>query len=284
MILDTRAQVHRSSWMTPAECLAYYKVRYQFREIQIHWWNDPSTKPTHQGVVDYIANKTGGSVNYVASAGRVTTMIPEENCALTTQGGNPYGVKIECSPYGTAEDYETIGWLIAQIWKRRGKLPLVPHKKYWSTACPGTLDLNRMAQVAEKYYKGEGMIDANSTNLLRIVHSEVGGWDFQKTHNGEYDKIFHSAWDGKDEDAFVYAQWIDKNAQATRAFKYEAMTKYPEAKRSVEALTKVVETKDQTISAQQKEIESLKSQVGDNSKWETLKALLRELLGIGGSN
>jgi hypothetical protein len=35
--------------------------------------------------------------------------------------------------------------------------------------------------------------------------------------------------------------------------------------------------KDGVISSQQKEIESLKAQTGDNSKWETFKALIREL-------
>ena len=40
-----------------------------------------------------------------------------------------------------------------------------------------------------------------------------------------------------------------------------------------------------TIEAQAKEIERLKAQVGEGgTKWETLKALIRELLGLGGSN
>lgn len=45
-------------------------------------------------------------------------------------------------------------------------------------------------------------------------------------------------------------------------------------------LSKTVGEKDNIISQQAKEIEGLKSQVGDNTKWETLKALLRELLGL----
>lgn len=38
--------------------------------------------------------------------------------------------------------------------------------------------------------------------------------------------------------------------------------------------------KDKVIAAQAKEIESLKAQVGDNSKWETFKALIRELFNF----
>lgn len=52
----------------------------------------------------------------------------------------------------------------------------------------------------------------------------------------------------------------------------------------VAQLTATNTAKDAEIARQAKEIESLKSQVGDNSKWQTLKTLLRELLGIGGTN
>lgn len=51
----------------------------------------------------------------------------------------------------------------------------------------------------------------------------------------------------------------------------------------VNDLTKSNEAKDAVITAQQKEIESLKAQVGDNSKWETFKALIRELFNVGGT-
>ena len=43
-------------------------------------------------------------------------------------------------------------------------------------------------------------------------------------------------------------------------------------------LGKVIENKDAEISRLNKEIESLKAQVGENSKWETFKALIRELI------
>lgn len=155
--INTVAPKYRSSWFTAAQCRSYYGVPYQFREIQIHWWGDPATKPLHDGVVNYIANKTGGSVNYVASGGRVTRMVSEQDCALTTQNGNPYGIKIECSPYGTDTDYQTIGWLVADIRKRYGNIPLVPHKKYWNTACPGTLSLDRINKEAAKFLQGGDM-------------------------------------------------------------------------------------------------------------------------------
>jgi cell division protein FtsL len=44
-------------------------------------------------------------------------------------------------------------------------------------------------------------------------------------------------------------------------------------------LTEQIKALTNTISAKDKEIADLKAQVGDNSKWETLKALVRELVG-----
>lgn len=133
----------------------------------------------------------------------------------------------------------------------------------------------------DKWIKEDDMITKDSTNFLRIGHSEVAGWDFESTHSGKNDALFHSAWDGKDEEEFLSAQWLAGGN--FRAQRIEAMSRYPDAKKQVVTLTAAVAQKDQTIADQQKEIESLKAQVGDNSKWETLKALLRELLGTGGS-
>lgn len=43
---------------------------------------------------------------------------------------------------------------------------------------------------------------------------------------------------------------------------------------------KTISEQASVIKAQKAEIEALKAQVGDNSKWETLKALIRELIGV----
>lgn len=280
MILDSRAQTHRTSWFTPAQCKNYYGVPYQFREIQIHWWNDPATKPTHQGVVDYIANKKAGSVNYVTSAGRVTSMVPEENCALTTQNGNPYGIKIECSPYGTAGDYDTVGWLVAQIWKRRGKLPLVPHKKYWNTACPGTLDLNRIKAEAEKHYKGEqAMVIGPENNwrarMNRLHWQIVGNWNMSDaTFKGIVGK---DAWS-------VVENWSDhpNSQQAIDDQILGEKSRKGNWQGQIDELTKTVVAQNGTINELYKEIEVLKAQMtedteGLNKFGEALAWLLKRL-------
>jgi hypothetical protein len=69
----------------------------------------------------------------------------------------------------------------------------------------------------------------------------------------------------------------------------EAMLDDPEADRAYGAqqwalenrakIEKQVKDQQTEITGLQKQVESLKAQVGDNSKWETLKALVRELVG-----
>lgn len=54
--------------------------------------------------------------------------------------------------------------------------------------------------------------------------------------------------------------------------------KIPVLTTQVDELVKVQSIKDGVIEGQKKEIESLKAQTGDNTKWETLKALIRELV------
>lgn len=161
----------RHLYMSPAECQRFYRVPYQFREIQIHWWDSPAKGPTHDGIVSYGKRRPEGSVNYIVSGGRITMMVPEEMCAITSQNGNPYGIKLECSPYGTDADYQTIAWMVADIWKRRGRLPLVPHKKYWNTACPGSLDLGRIEREAEQIFKG------GSEPMIADADNEYWRWN-----------------------------------------------------------------------------------------------------------
>jgi hypothetical protein len=62
--------------------------------------------------------------------------------------------------------------------------------------------------VNEPFIKGdEEMITREDVGLLRIGHSEIGGWDVHKTHAGDWDKLFMDAWLGKPVKDFIWAQW-----------------------------------------------------------------------------
>lgn len=98
-----------------------------------------------------------------------------------------------------------------------------------------SLRVNGVMVDPEKNITEDSMIDKNSTNFLRIGHSEVGGWDLVRTHKGEFDTIFHKAWDGKDEEAFIYQQWVD--GASKRNQKYAQLAAYPKLVTQVKTLT-----------------------------------------------
>lgn len=55
--------------------------------------------------------------------------------------------------------YQTSGELIAGIWQRVGRqVPLRKHSGFKATQCPGTLDLNRLTDIATRIYKGEEQV------------------------------------------------------------------------------------------------------------------------------
>lgn len=119
--------------------------------IVIHWWGDPAGHPTLEGVVAEFENTPRRvSAHWVAEAGRVAAVVPEDRTAwhAGNYDVNQRSIGIECNPRASDEDYATIGQLIADIRGRHGDLPLHPHHDYISTTCPGVYDLGRLDALA----------------------------------------------------------------------------------------------------------------------------------------
>lgn len=120
--------------------------------ITVHWWNAPATKPKFDGVVDYLCRTDGtSSAHYVAESGRVACIVDPDNIAWHAGfwPANQSTIGIECSPYATDSDYETVAELIADLRETYGNLPLYPHKHWKATACPGAWDLDRLDRMAD---------------------------------------------------------------------------------------------------------------------------------------
>jgi len=149
----------KRGWHTPAEAKAFYK-KYSRDGITIHWWNTPNLvkDSDHNNIANYIlgkAQRAQGSVNYVLSNNKITLLVNPDNVAWASQNGNPTTVSVEFSPHLNAEGYKKAGWLINELEGRYGKvLKLYKHSFWFSTACPGTLDLNRMRAEADKWKAG----------------------------------------------------------------------------------------------------------------------------------
>lgn len=125
-------------------------------KIVIHWWGDPNTHPTFEGVIRTLCSPArGASAHYVVEAGRVACIVDPDNRAWHAgdgigngSQGNDRGIGIECNPRQSDGDYQTIAELIRDLRKVYGDLPLHPHREFNATACPGTYDLNRLDRLA----------------------------------------------------------------------------------------------------------------------------------------
>lgn len=119
--------------------------------IAIHWWGDPNNNPTYDGIVNFLCNPNAGvSAHFVASGTNrsVAQIVNFSDVSWATNSANPYTISIECDPRCRDEDYDVIAEVIAQIRDAYGPLPLVAHRQFVATACPGNYDLGRLDAIA----------------------------------------------------------------------------------------------------------------------------------------
>lgn len=149
----------KNGWHTPAEARSYYG-RYDRAGVTWHWWNTPNAvqDSDHDNICNYIlgkANAGTGSVNYVLSNNKITLLVNPDNVAWASQGGNPTTVSVELSPHLNAEGYKKAGWLFNELEGRYGRvLKHYKHSDWFQTACPGTIDVGRIATEANKWKSG----------------------------------------------------------------------------------------------------------------------------------
>lgn len=148
----------KNGWFTPAEARSYYG-KYARDGVTCHWWGDGTGASNHDNIVNYLnSNSAKGisSVNYVVSDNKITMCVNPDDVAWTSQGGNATTVSIEHQPTLGDEGYKKSGWLVHQLELRYGKeLRLYPHNYWNQTQCPGTISIDRIAQEANKWARGE---------------------------------------------------------------------------------------------------------------------------------
>jgi possible N-acetylmuramoyl-L-alanine amidase len=105
--------------------------------ITIHHWGVDGQ--SHQNVVNYLCRDDGdSSAHYVASARRVTQLVHDYDRAWHAgPGGNPRSIGIECRPEMSEGDVATVIGLIHAIRAEHGNLPVVGHRDWMNTDCPG---------------------------------------------------------------------------------------------------------------------------------------------------
>lgn len=134
---------------TPAaDVLAVFGQPRTIQGIVIHHWG--LTGQTHEGVVDFFVNGPGAtSAHFVASAGKLTCLVSPVDAAWHCPGKNATHIGIECRPEATDADYATVAELVRFLRATYGPLPLSMHRDWYSTACPGVWDINRIDALAQ---------------------------------------------------------------------------------------------------------------------------------------
>lgn len=135
---------------------AWGKAR-AYNAIAIHWWGDPATNPQFAGVVNHLCDPNSGvSAHFVATGTdrQVACLVDLPDASWATVSANPYTISIECDPRCRNEDYDVVAELIAELRKEYGDLPLVPHKQFIRTTCPGNYDLARLDREARAKVAG----------------------------------------------------------------------------------------------------------------------------------
>ena len=148
----------KSGWSTPQEAKGIWATPYSREGVTIHHWGDGSGASNHDNIVNYFlgqANAGNKSVNYVVSDNKITLRVSPDNIAWCSNNGNPTTISIEHQPTLGAEGYKKSGWLVDQLEERYGRLlSIYPHSKWIGTACPGSIDLNRIRVEANKWKTG----------------------------------------------------------------------------------------------------------------------------------
>jgi hypothetical protein len=159
MAYTLQTQYNSPNYTPAASVPAVYGRPRKVKYLTIHHWG--AFGQSHSGVVNYLCRAGGNtSAHYVASAGLVTCIVAPQHAAWHSGNavGNAESVGLELRPEATEADYQTAAELIADLRKVYGDVPLVPHKHWHNTACPGKWDLAKLDRMARAVASGKAPI------------------------------------------------------------------------------------------------------------------------------
>lgn len=204
---------HNAAGFTPgSQVYATWGQPRAIKGIAIHWWGDPNTNPTYEGVISHFESPSAGvSAHFVATGTgrRVAQLVNFQDAAWATNSANPWTIAIECDPRCRPEDYDVVAELIAQIRSAYGDLPLYPHKQFVATACPGNYDLVRLDRLARtKDGSGDWGNVKNKGGTTAPKPTQPTQGDDMITRKG-LDAVF-LAYLGRIPDAGAYTHYVGK--------------------------------------------------------------------------
>lgn len=142
--------LNAKGYTAAADVPAVYGRSRSIQSITIHHWG--AFGQTHDGVVNFFVNGPGNtSAHFVASAGRIHCLVSPLDAAWHAGNalGNATSIGIECRPEASDADYATVAELVKFLRDTYGaNLPLIPHRDWQNTACPGQWNLSRIDSLA----------------------------------------------------------------------------------------------------------------------------------------
>lgn len=160
--------------------------------ITIHHWGIDKQK--HDNVVNFLCTNTSNtSAHEVISAGRVTCIVNHLGVAhhAGSARGNCTTIGLELRPEMSEEDFETAAQRIADIRDFYNKdLPLIPHKHWKNTACPGRWEsqLSRLSKRANELRKGVKPPVAPAKQYHTVVKGDTA-WAIANKNKTTLDKL-----------------------------------------------------------------------------------------------
>ena len=183
-----------AKWFTPqADVPKVAEWGYRQRTLEsitIHHWGERGQ--THDGVVNFfVGGSKQTSAHFVVSAGRVNCIVSPWDAAW--HAGNAFGntssIGIECRPEATDGDYKTVASLIRYLRQAyKVDFPLIPHRDWQLTECPGVWDLKRLDAMArqETPTEEDDMFTDDDRKMLKAIRD---GWFI-----GGSDTLYKASW------------------------------------------------------------------------------------------
>lgn len=129
----------------------------------------------------------------------------------------------------------------------------------------------------------EDMIKPGDEDILRIIATEVKGWDFNSTHNGSLDAREMAAWKGRDFRQLIREGWVEgswyrdlKAKQAGLQGKVDSLTAElgtrPTKAQLDEALAKIQKETEKVAKAEAERDKAMEEAAEQSKKYEEEKA------------
>lgn len=159
---------------TPAYlCKQVFGFDRVIESITIHHWGNKGQR--FDDVVAYLAsaNARQSSAHVVVEAGRAASIVSPDDAAW--HAGNAYGsatsIGIECRPEATDGDYRTVAAYVHHLRGIYGDLPLIPHRDWTTTACPGDWNLDRIEDEINALTEGENEMAISEERFAKLENA-----------------------------------------------------------------------------------------------------------------